>query len=188
MSDEIIRSIQEWGKREPLLKERLQASPLSFLATNELVELQKQQVYVPDLTWFIPKKLAALASPQSADVLPALRETGVSVLLNLSETPLPANIIEKAGLRAEHLPLAGFRAPGVRHIKQALTIIDACLEHSIAVGIVGLRHASVIFACYLVEQGMPAHTALDMIRQWRAGSLMYSMQQVAVFRYAAALT
>jgi hypothetical protein len=112
----------------------------------------------------------------------------VSVLLNLSETPLPANILEKVGLRAEHLPLVGFGAPDVRHIKQALTIIAVCLEHSLAVGVVGIRHASVIFACYLVEQGMSAHTVCDSIRRWRADSLMSTMQQSAVFRYAAALT
>ena len=112
----------------------------------------------------------------------------MSVLLNLSETPLPANILEKVGLRAEHLPLVGFGAPDVRHIKQALNVIDACLEHCMAVGIMGIGHASVIFACYLVEQGMSAHTAGDIIRRWRPDSLVSIMQQAAVFRYAAALT
>ena len=188
MSDEIIRPIPERTKREPLLRERLRANPLPFLVTDDLTKTQKQQICVPDLTWFIPNKLAALACPQAADVFTALQEIGVSALLNLSETPLPANIIEKVGLRAEHIPIVGFRAPGVRQIKQALTIIDACLEHSIPVGIVGIRHASVILACYLVEQGMSAHTAFDIIRKWRPDSLVYTIQQAAVFRYEAALT
>ena len=56
------------------------------------------------------------------------------------------------------------------------------------VGVVGIVHASVILACYLVERGMSAHTAIGIIRQWRSGSLAYAMQEAAVLRYEAALT
>jgi atypical dual specificity phosphatase len=188
MCDDILCQIQAQIKREIALRDQSQASPLPFSAAHDLHQSEKQQIIVPDFAWFIPNMLAALAYPRSADVFPVLRDIGISALLNLSEAPLPANSLEKVGLRTEHIPIVGFIAPGVRQIKQALTMIDACLEHSMPVGVVGIVHAGVILACYLVERGTSAHTAIGIIRQWRSSSLAYAMQEAAVLRYEAALT
>ena len=188
MCDDILCQIQARIKRELALRDQSQASPLPFSAAHDLHQTEKQQIIVPDFAWFIPNMLAALAYPRSADVFPVLRDIGISALLNLSEASLPANSLEKVGLRAEHIPIVGFIAPGVRQIKQALTMIDACLEHCVPVGVVGIVHAGVILACYLVERGMSAHTAIGIIRQWRSSSLAYAMQETAVLRYEAALT
>lgn len=187
MTDEMPRQLQKRIPHMSLLRELLRKNAPPFSVTDTLSETD-QQVGVPDFAWFIPEWLAALAYPQSTATFLAIREMGLSALLNLSETPLPASILKNVGLRAEHIPIVGFTAPSVRQTKQALTTIDACLEHDMTVGVVGMVQASVIFACYLVEQGMLAYTACDIVRQWRADSLVSTMQQAAVFRYAAALT
>lgn len=191
MSIETMRLIKVRANFEPTFKEQLLKSPLQFLSAYDLTEDEKRQIIVPHFSWLEIGRLAALSYPESDDAFTVLWDMGIRALLNLSETPLPLDALNKVGLLTEHISIVVYEAPTVQQIKQALAMINSCLDRNMPVGIhciAGLGRTGTILACYLIERGLSARSAIDAIRQWRPGSIEGSDQETAVYRYYAAFS
>jgi atypical dual specificity phosphatase len=186
MSIEVLRIIKVRANLEPTFREQLMRSPLKFLQEYDLTEEEKRQIILPNFGWLLENKLAAMAYPESEDAFTLLDKIGIRAILNLSEMPLPYETPNKIGMLARHIPIAGFTAPTLDQVKQAVAMITSCLDRHMPVAvhcIAGLGRTGTILACYLVGMEIPANNAIIIVREWRAGSIEVPEQEAAVYEY-----
>lgn len=186
MLDEIVRQLQERIRVDPVFRQEIMASPLLALQDYPLTEEEKQSFVLPNFSWLIENRLAGVAYPRSEDALVLLQKQGVQALLNLSEEALPAEILKKYRLQAEHLPVADFTAPTLEQVERALAIIDGFLRHDLPVAVhcgAGLGRTGTILACYLVSQGSSAKSATEQVRTRRPGSIETLEQEAVIEAY-----
>ncbi|MGD9893035.1 MAG: dual specificity protein phosphatase 23 [Dehalococcoidia bacterium] len=140
-----------------------------------------------NFSWVIPGRLAGSARPLHSDALAALSAQGVGAIVSLTEGPLPADLVEQAGLVCIHVPVPDFTAPTLDQIDAAVTMIDAYLNEGKPVAVhcaAGLGRTGTILACYLVRHGTAATDAIRTIRTQRPGSIETPDQVAAVAMYA----
>jgi len=186
MSIEVLRLIKVRTTLEPAFREQLMRSPLKFLQEYDLTEDEKRQIILPHFSWLVENKLAALSYPESEDAFILLYGIGIRAILNLSEAPLPYKALNTVGLLTRHIPVAGFTAPTLDQVKQAVTMISSCLDSHLPVAVhcvAGLGRTGAILACYLVSQGISADKAITTIREWRPGSIEVPEQETVVYEY-----
>ncbi len=186
MSIEVLRLIKVRANFEPAFREQLMKSPLKFLQEYDLTEDENRQIILPNFGWLFENKLAAMAYPESEDAFTLLYRIGIRAVLNLSEIPLPDEVLNTAGLLTKHIPIVDFTAPTLDQVKQAVTMISTCLDRHLPVAvhcIAGLGRTGTILACYLVGMEMPANNAIIVIREWRPGSIEVPEQEAIVYEY-----
>jgi atypical dual specificity phosphatase len=136
-------------------------------------------------SWIDPPHLAALARPDAAD-LAWLRENGVQVLISLTESPLPRNWVNDAGLMAVHIPVTDFTAPTERQLRLAVDTIDRAKRSGMGVAVhcgAGKGRTGTVLAAYLVSAGMNAREAIRKVRELRPGSVETAEQERAVIEW-----
>jgi atypical dual specificity phosphatase len=186
MSIEVLRQVKVQANLDPHFRWQLLKSPLMFLQDYDLTEDEKRQVILPNFSWLVEHKLAALSYPESEDAFALLWKMGIRVLINLSEKPLPGEILSKVGILTGHIPIVDFTAPTLQQVEQAVTMIHFCLDRNMPVAvhcIAGLGRTGTILACYLVGEGVSANEAITIIRRWRPGSIETLDQEAAIHEY-----
>jgi atypical dual specificity phosphatase len=186
MSEEIVLQIKERMRVDPAFRHDLLASPWRVLQAYPLTEEEQQRFVAPNFSWVIEHKLAGVSYPRSEDAIALLRKLGVQALLNLSEEPLPLDLLSKYQLRGEHLPVADFTAPTLDQVERALIIIDGFLAQGLPVAVhcgAGLGRTGTILACYLVSQDHTAREAIELVRTKRPGSIETRAQEAVVKAY-----
>ncbi len=186
MSLEVMRLIKVKTTLDPLFRKHLLKSPLRFLQSYDLSEEEKRQIILPNFSWLVENKLAAMSYPESEDAFTLLYSIGIRALLNLSESPLPDAALNTTDMLALHIPVIGFTAPTLHQVNQGLEMISSCLNRGqpIAVHCVaGLGRTGSMLACYLVMQGFSADEAILSIRAWRPGSIEVPEQETIVYEY-----
>jgi atypical dual specificity phosphatase len=134
----------------------------------------------------LPGRLAGLGWPFRRDVPPEsvvelLRETGVSVLVNLSGEPYPAAArAALAGIRLLDLPVDDFTPPSPEQV-DALWALFTALPQGQALAlhcVAGIGRTGTLLACLLGrERGLVAAEAVDQIRLLRPGSVETEAQE-----------
>jgi atypical dual specificity phosphatase len=186
MSLDVLRQVKVRANFDPAFREQLLKSPLKFLRDYDLTEDEKRQVVLPNFSWLIKHKLAALSYPESEDAFILLWKMGIRALINLAEEQFPADTINDVDLLIEHIPIVDFTAPTLPQIEQAIAMIHFCLDSSMPVAvhcIAGLGRTGTILACYLVSEGIPAEQAITSIRKWRPGSIEMRDQEGVIYEY-----
>lgn len=89
MSIEVLRQVKVRANLDPDFRRQLFKSPLKFLQDYDLTEDEKRQVILPNFSWLVEYKLAALSYPESEDAFTLLWKLGIRALINLTEEPLP---------------------------------------------------------------------------------------------------
>ena len=130
--------------------------------------------------------------PAQRDALDAdlaeLRERGIGALLSLTEQPLPAEVLERHGLAAAHVPIADLTAPEPEEIERALGFIDVQrgLGRAIAVHcLMGQGRTGTVLAAYLIRAGQTAEEAVAEVRARCPGAIESPAQVRALAAYAA---
>lgn len=121
------------------------------------------------------------------DDLAWLRERGVGALLSLTETPLPAEALERHGLAGLHLPIDDLRAPTPEQFRLALAFIDRhrSLGRRVVVHcLVGQGRTGTILAAYLIRGGLDPDAALHEVRAVCPGAVGSPEQEQALANYA----
>ncbi len=138
-------------------------------------------------SWITPKRLAALAKPDSLDDLLWLRRQGIDILITLTEEPLRRDWLEAAGLLSVHVPIPDMEPPTLDQFARCVSNIDKANAQQMAVAVhcyAGRGRTGTILAGYLVAQGMPPQQAIQQIRQLRPGSIETEEQEAAVHEFA----
>lgn len=182
MSIEVLRQVKARANLDPDFRRHLLKSPLKFLQDYDLTEDEKRQVILPNFSWLVEQKLAALSYPESEDAFTLLWKMGIRALINLTEKPLPGELLKKVDILTEQIPVADFTAPTLKQVEQACTKINYYMKSDMPVAVhcmAGLGRTGTILACYLVGGGKSADEAITNIRKWRPGSIE-TLDQVAV--------
>ena len=186
MSIEVLRQVKVRANLDPDFRRQLFKSPLKFLQDYDLTEDEKRQVILPNFSWLVEYKLAALSYPESEDAFTLLWKLGIRALINLTEDPLPEEILREVGILTEHIPVVDFTAPTLKQVEQALAMIHFYLGRNMPVAvhcIAGLGRTGTILACYLVGEGKSADEAIAVIRRWRHGSVETLDQEAVIHEY-----
>lgn len=134
-------------------------------------------------SWVEPPLLAGMARPESADELDWLRSQGISLLISLSEEPLPRHWVNDAGLLNVHIPVEDMFPPSQHQIDLAMSAIAKAHEQNFGVAIhcaAGMGRTGTILACWFVRQGQASQAAIAKVRDLRPGSIETDEQEDAV--------
>jgi atypical dual specificity phosphatase len=138
-------------------------------------------------TWVEDAGLVACRYPRDQKSLQELAEQGVSVLINLHESPHPEGALARYGLSEIHLPVPDFTPPTPAQLEQGVHAIEKAVSrgHRVAVHCgAGLGRTGTLVACYLVSLGLEPDEAIARIRAARPGSVETPQQEAAVAQYA----
>lgn len=186
MSIEVLRQVKVRANLDPNFRGQLLKSPLMFLQDFDLTEDEKRQVILPNFSWLVGHQLAAMSFPESEDAFILLWKIGIRALINLTDEPLPGDILRKVGMLTEHIPIVDFTAPTLKQVEQAIMMIHFYLRRNMPVAvhcIAGLGRTGTILACYLVGEGLSANQAITTIWKWRPGSIETLDQEAVVHEY-----
>ena len=141
----------------------------------------------PGFSWVDRPKLAALARPQSGDDLHWLRRNGIDVLISLTESPLPRQWVNEAGLLSVTVPVPDMEPPTDRQFDHLLVTIRKANATGMGVAVhcaAGLGRTGTVLAAYFVATGLSARDALNKVRDLRPGSVETTEQERAIERFA----
>jgi len=141
------------------------------------------------LDWLVAEQLGACGNPAfSAEIVRALRDARVGLLINLYEQPDSVDLLRQLGAETLHVPVADFTPPtqeqldqGVEAIREALARGTRVVVHCAA----GLGRTGTLLAAYLVSEGASADDAIAQVRQARKGSIETRDQERAIHEFAA---
>ena len=161
--------------------------------------------------WLITHELAGCGRPGGTDSAPSahgpnraaaqtvrpdqlqadlawLHAEGIGSILSLTETPLPDEALQQAGLNSLHVAVDDMTAPTPLQLQQALGFIDwqRALGRSVAVHCrMGQGRTGTVLAAHLIRDGMTADAAISHLRSICPGALGSPSQERALHAYAA---
>lgn len=191
MSEHTMRAVIDRLRSDRAFQRQLYLSPSEALAEYDLSRDEQILLMLPNFSWVIRDRLAGSARPLLPDAIEAFSRRGVAAIVSLTEEPLPAEPVRRAGLECAHVPVVDFTAPSLEQIEEAIAAIDGFLEQGRPVAVHcagGMGRTGTILACYLVRQGMSAADAIDSIRAQRPHSIETPEQESAVAMYQRHLT
>eukprot|EP00475_Leptophrys_vorax_P042731 TRINITY_DN80566_c0_g1_i1.p1 TRINITY_DN80566_c0_g1~~TRINITY_DN80566_c0_g1_i1.p1 ORF type:complete len:171 (-),score=40.32 TRINITY_DN80566_c0_g1_i1:70-582(-) len=114
-----------------------------------------------------------------ASYVDQLKRNDVTVVVRACEPTYSTNPMQEAGIRVEEMPFTDGDPPPEDVVKRWLELVDyefvkgnSPPKNAIAVHCVaGLGRAPALVAIALIESGMPAHDAIDLIRKKRRGAI-----------------
>lgn len=134
--------------------------------------------------WLVPGKLAGCPMPGVVFAmdhdLALLRGIGITVLVNLTEREMPAELLAPHGLRSYHLGIPDRGAPPLLWAKLLLAKIEVMLREGEVVAVhclAGLGRTGMVLAAWLVREGLTAEEALRRLRTIEPGFVQSQEQE-----------
>jgi atypical dual specificity phosphatase len=146
-----------------------------------------------EFSWVIPDRLAGMPRPGRDAPVDAdaafLAAQGVTLVVTLTEEPLPAQPFASRGIALRHLPVRDFTAPTADQLAAFVAEASAVIETGGRAAVhcaYGMGRTGTFLAAYLVHTGSSAREAIAEVRRLRPGSIETAEQEAAVAAFEAA--
>src|SRR6266705_5034308 len=126
MSVNVFQELKIRAQLDPVVRRKLAAYPLQFLAHFDLSFDEKRQLVLPRFSWIIEERLAAMPFPSTEDAYVMLQQLGIKVVLNLSGYVDDASLLSSFYLY--HIPIANQKPPKLHEMHQVVSIIKPSLK------------------------------------------------------------
>src|SRR2546421_5709484 len=189
MSVTVFQELRIRAQLDPVVRRKLAAYPLQFLAGFDLSFDEKRQIVLPQFSWVLEDRLAAMPFPLTEDAYVVLQQLGIKVILNLTGYLDDAPLLST--FNVYHIPIAnhkewGHKPPTLEQMHQAVSIIQVSLKNNQPVVVHcqrGLGPTGSIIAGFLTTCGYTAQEAIDSITTLRPGSIETEEQEAVIFEY-----
>jgi atypical dual specificity phosphatase len=145
-----------------------------------------------EFSWVIPDRLAGMPRPGRDASIDAdavfLQKKGITLVVTLTEEPLPSPAFSSLGIALVHLPVRDFSAPSVEQLAAFVAKASAVIGAGGRVAVhcaYGMGRTGTFLAAYFVHTGAPARGAIAQVRRMRPGSIETAEQEEAVRAYEA---
>jgi atypical dual specificity phosphatase len=189
MSLKVFQELKIRAQLDPVVRRKLAACPLQFLANFDMSFDEKRDIVLPHFTWIVEDRLAATAFPATEDAYIVLQHIGIKVILNLTEYLDDTPLLSAFSVHNIHIASFkewGHKPPTLQQMQQAVSLIQTSLKSNqpILVHCVhGLGRTGTIIAGYLTTCGFTAQGAIDHIRKLRPGSIETEEQEAVIYEY-----
>jgi len=120
--------------------------------------------------------------------LEELAGCGVSVLITLTEKPIPFDIVIRSGLAPIHIPIDDFHAPTIGQAEEFCSIVDRMASENKRVVVhcyAGLGRTGTMLTIYLIHRyGLEAIEAIERIREINPAYIQGDEQELFLYDWA----